>query len=154
MECNSESVIGIFKRSKSPMNRSFITKNKFKLTPRFELTPLIDVIFILVLFFAVSTSFQQERKGLDLTLPTALAVEKPKESITISIDRNQRVYWNGSPIAQNNIALQVQQAVAKKPDQKIILQADKNTPYVRIISVLDAIRSSGCSNVMLEAEKS
>ena len=77
----------------------------------------------------------------------------PKESITISIDRNQRIYWNGTRVGQGHIATRVQEAIAQNPKQQIVLQADKSTPYVRIISVLDAIRSSGCSNVMLEAEK-
>lgn len=135
------------------MKLKLIKRDNPESKPRFELTALIDVIFILVLFFAVSTSFQQERKGLNLTLPSAVSVEKPKESITISIDRNQRIYWNGTLLGQTHIASRVQEAIAQNPQQQIVLQADKSTPYVRIISVLDAIRSSGCSNVMLEAEK-
>ena len=136
------------------MRLQFIKCDAPESKPRFELTALIDVIFILVLFFAVSTSFQPERNGINLTLPTAVSVEKPKESITISIDRHQRIYWNGVRVSQSHIATRVHQVVTQHPMQQIVLQADKNTPYVRIISVLDAIRSSGCSQVMLEAEKS
>ena len=153
MEYDCRSIGGLFKRSQERMKLKLIKRDNSESKPRFELTALIDVIFILVLFFAVSTSFQQERKGLNLTLPTAVSVEKPKESITISIDRNQRIYWNGTRVGQGHIATRVQEAIAQNPKQQIVLQADKSTPYVRIISVLDAIRSSGCSNVMLEAEK-
>ena len=136
------------------MTRRFVKRGVSKSNPRFELTALIDIIFILVLFFAVTTSFQQQRKGLNLTLPSAVSVEKPKKSITISIDRNQRIYWNGQRVSEVNIASRVKQAMDQNPKQQIVLQADKKTPYVRVVSVLDAIRRSGCSQVMLEAEKS
>lgn len=135
------------------MARQFILRNRSKTGPRFELTALIDVIFILVLFFAVTTSFEDEQEGLQLTLPNAVAIEKPKAAVTISIDRNQLLYWNGTRISEDNIAAKVKQNLTINPDQQIVLQADKETPYLRVISVLDAIRRSGSSKVMLEAEK-
>ncbi len=135
------------------MARRFLLKSRSLAQPKLELTALIDVIFILVLFFAVSTSFQQERKGLTLTLPSAVAVEKPLKAVTISIDRNQRLYWDGVRVQESNIASKVKVSMVKNPDQQIILQADKRTPYLRVVSVLDAIRRSGCSQVMLEAKK-
>ncbi len=136
------------------MSRRFLSKKRQLTGPRFELTALVDVIFILVLFFAVTTSFEKERKGIQLTLPTAVSVEKPKKSITIAIDRNQLLYWNGERVSEKNIAIKVKQIIEKNPNQQIILQADKETPYLRVVSVLDAIRRAGCSQVMLEAEKS
>ncbi|MEK9728234.1 MAG: biopolymer transporter ExbD [Candidatus Margulisiibacteriota bacterium] len=136
------------------MSRQFLRLSRRKTTPTFELTALIDIIFILVLFFAVSTSFNQERKALKLTLPSAIAVETPKSSITISIDQNQRVFWNGKRISENTIATRVEKELSQQPDLAIVLQADKRTPYVRVVAVLDAIRRSGGTNVMLEANKS
>ena len=133
--------------------RQFFNQPKIA-QPKFELTALIDVIFILVLFFAVTTTFENQRQGLKLTLPNAIAIETPKKAITISIDRNQRVYWNGKRISEANVAAKVKAAMAASPSQQILLQADKRTPYARVIAVLDAIRRSGCSQVMLEAEKS
>ncbi len=135
------------------MSRQFLKKRRPRTGPRFELTALIDIIFILVLFFAVTTSFEKEQKGLQLTLPSAVAIEKPKKSITIAIDRNQLLYWNGQKVSERNIATKVKQVITKNPNQQIILQADKQTPYLRVIAVLDAIRRSGCYQVMLEAEK-
>ncbi len=136
------------------MGRHFLQTSQSKLKPKFELTALIDIIFILVLFFAVSTSFNQERKALSLTLPSAIAVETPKSLVTISIDRNQRVFWNGQRVSEKSISGRVEKELSKKPNQAIILQADKNTPYIRVVSILDAIRRSGGTNVMLEANKS
>tara|TARA_A100001015_G_C15028776_1_gene731959 strand:- start:967 stop:1377 length:411 start_codon:yes stop_codon:yes gene_type:complete len=136
------------------MARQYLHSSKSLNKPKFELTALIDVIFILVLFFAVSTSFNQERKALSLILPNAIAVETPKSSITVSIDKNQRIYWNGKRVSEKSISSRVEKELSKKPNQSIILQADKYTPYVRVVSVLDAIRRSGGTNVMLETNKS
>ena len=122
--------------------------------PRFELTALIDVIFILLIFFAVSSSFHQQQRGLNLTLPSAVATEAPKKTITISIDRQQRVYWNGNRISEAALATKIAKQIKQVPNQAIMLQADKATPYVRVVNVLDAIRQSGGQNVMLQAQRS
>ena len=87
-------------------------------------------------------------------MPSAIAVETPKSLVTISIDRNQRVFWNGQRVSEKSISGRVEKELSKKPNQAIILQADKNTPYIRVVSILDAIRRSGGTNVMLEANKS
>ena len=125
-----------------------------KSQPRFELTALIDVIFILLIFFAVSSSFHQQQRGLKLTLPSAVATETPKKTITISIDRQQRVYWNGNRISEAALATKITKQLKQVPNQSIMLQADKATPYVRVVNVLDAIRQSGGHNVMLQAKRS
>ena len=136
------------------MTRQYFSIQKPHKCPRIELTPLIDVIFILLLFFVVTTNFVKEQKGLTVTLPTAMSLESTKPSVTISIDRQQRVYWNGERISELSISNHVRRVIQDDPNQPIVLQADQRTPYLRVVSVLDAIRHSGAVNVMLEAKKS
>ena len=136
------------------MARRYISSNTGVVDrPKFELTSLIDVIFILLLFFAVSTSFNQNQKALSLTLPTAIAVETPKKSVIISVDRNQLVYWNSKRVSEKNISAKLVEYLKDNPDNAVIFQADKNTPYIRVVSVLDSIRRAGGNNIMLEAKK-
>ena len=136
------------------MSRRFFKTKKKVEKPRFELTPLIDIIFILVLFFAITSSFVDQKQGLTLTLPSAVSTEVAKKSIIISVDQYQRVHWNGVQISEDAIADKIIEALEISSEQQFVLQADKNTPYVRVVSILDTIRTSGCTNVMLEAEKS
>ena len=136
------------------MKRKFFNIEKKSSKPRFELTPLIDIIFILVLFFAVTSTFVDQKKGIQLTLPSASAIEQTKKSVVISVDKNQRVHWNGKRINESAIQGKVVSLIKASPDQQIVLQADKSTPYVRVVSILDAIRNSGCYNVMLQAKQS
>jgi len=154
MEQHSGAIKCVCKGTAYRMTRQFISGRQSLVSPKFELTSLIDVVFILVLFFAVSTSFQHERRVLKLTLPSSKSIETPKKSITISIDRNQRIYWNGKRISEATISKRVQHVMEQTPNHPIILQADKVTPYLRVVSVLDAIRNSGCTSVMLETKQS
>ena len=136
------------------MKRKFFRARTEIKSPRFELTPLIDIKFILVLFFAVTSSFVESKKGIQLVLPSAVSIESAKKSVVISVDRNQRVHWNGQRINESSLQTKVLSLMKEFPDQQIILQADKSTPYVRVVSILDTVRSSGCYNVMLQAQKS
>ena len=135
------------------MPRQYVQYTRKAQAPRFELTPLIDVVFILVIFFAVTTSFSPPQQGLTLMLPSAVSVETSDQSVSISIDKHQRVYWDGVRISESDISPRVAMLMEESPLHRVILQADKHTAYVRIVSVLDAIRQAGCSRVMLQAEK-
>ena len=136
------------------MSRQYIGRNRLLKPPAFELTALIDVVFILVMFFAVSTTFTPIHQGVSVVLPSSVSSEAPSEAITISIDRNQRLYWNGTLLPESQLVQSVQHVLQKNPNQQVLLQADKHTPYSRVIWVLDAIRQAGCSRVMLETEPS
>ena len=136
------------------MKRRFLSRQFSDSSPRFELTSLIDIVFILVMFFAVSTSFNNVQQGVSVVLPSAVSSEAPTEAITISIDRNQRLYWNGALFSESQLSNRLNETMEKKPNQQVLLQADKHTPYARVVWVLDAIRQAGCSRVMLETEPS
>ena len=134
------------------MKRRFLSRQFSDSSPRFELTSLIDIVFILVMFFAVSTSFNNVQQGVAVVLPSSVSSEAPTEAITISIDRNQRLYWNGALFSESQLSHRLKETIEKKPNQQVLLQADKHTPYARVVWVLDAIRQSGCTQVMLETE--
>jgi biopolymer transport protein ExbD len=119
---------------------------------RFELTALIDVIFILVLFFAVSSSFTREKQALSLTLPTAVAVETPPASVVIAIDKNQRLFWNGDRITDDGMRQSIQKTLVTDRDKTFVIQADEATPYRQVVRVLDTIRNAGGLHVMLETQ--
>ena len=121
--------------------------------PRFELTALIDIIFILVLFFAVSTSFTQQKKALPLVLPSAVSSKAPPKTMVVSIDQKQRLYWNQSRINASELGSKVQMAIKHNPTTPLLLQAHQQTPYVRVVSVLDTIRLAGGAQVMLETNQ-
>lgn len=127
---------------------SVFSRNR-KISPSIELAPLIDVIFVLLIFFAVSSSFLSQNKGILLQLPFAKLSKQHPKSATIFIDRNQKIFLDNKLIEVGMIRAHFTKIISKNPNFQVILQADHLTPYKDVISVLDNIRLSGCYNIVL-----
>jgi biopolymer transport protein ExbD len=127
-------------------------KQKRKYDSRLEIAPLIDVIFILLIFFAVSTTVVLN-KGMKLQLPSATTVAKEKKGTVISIDREQRLYIDQKLVAADLLQSKLAEVVKNVSDTQVIIRADQMTPYNFLIRVLDDIRLAGCYDIVLEAEK-
>lgn len=118
-----------------------------------ELTPLIDVIFILLLFFAVSTTLITNKQGIKLQLPEAETVNENKKGIIVSIDAKQQLYFEDKKIKVDELQNYVKTELAKDANLQIILNAHRGTPYHLVIGTMDNIRIAGCYDVVLQAKK-
>ncbi len=121
--------------------------------PYFELAPLLDVIFILLIFFAVSTTLILNNYGINLQLPSADSVEEQKKSIVLSIDAEQRLFINKTSLSLNELQDNIRSLLDQNPDLQLLLDADKLTPYEVVIQVLDHVRLAGCYDIVLEVQK-
>lgn len=113
-----------------------------------DLTPLIDVVFILIIFFIVSSSFKKEDFALNLTLPQGVNSTKisTKEEIIIELIESDLSY-NGEKI--DFIALQEKLELIKNKENSILLKIDKNVPYQKVIELLDILQLNNLSNLSL-----
>ncbi len=118
-----------------------------------ELAPLIDIVFILLIFFAVSSSLISNNQSIPLDLPTASSSETNAPDIIISVKKNRDIYIDSQKISFAQIPPLIIQAMSQNPSTQIIINADKKLDYGFIISLLDKIRLSGCSNIALQVEK-
>ncbi len=107
-----------------------------------NLTPLIDVVFLLLIFFMVSTTFQKESE-LKIQLPQA-ATDKPPidaDKIEVMVDATGKTHVGGRELVNSSLAT-VRQALQKaangRRDIPLIIRADKGTPYQAIVTVMDA----------------
>ena len=129
----------------------FYRRNKDELT--LNLTPLIDVVFLLLIFFMVSTSFSRESQ-LALSLPNAEGqkAESDQNLIEISIDANGVYFVNGVGLVDNSketlvrALLKISAADKSKP---IIISADAKADYQAAITAMDAAGIAGFSNLSL-----
>lgn len=133
------------------MSPTFRRYNDGRFVDTLELTPLIDVMFILVLFFVVTAHFNPQPEAISLVLPHAKAAKTVTPTVTISIDNHQRIYLDGAQVSESVIASRLSQLNAT--NVSVVVQADQQTPYVRVMSILDRIRSSGIDTVLLAADK-
>ena len=112
-----------------------------------NITPLIDVVFLLLIFFMVSTTFQRESEiTIELPESSGEVAESEKKVIEISIDNQGRYFVNQRRLKDTDIktlkkAISITRGDAKKP--KLIISADKMTPHQSVVRAMDAARQLG-----------
>lgn len=123
-----------------------------------NLTPLIDVVFLLLIFFMVSTSFIRETQ-IKLELPKADVeqLETDPEIIEISIDKEGRMFINGKALVNSNIDTlkrAIQPMLTNNKSTPLIISADANTPYQSVIMAMDAASQLGIRNIKMATQRS
>jgi len=112
-----------------------------------NLTPLIDVVFLLLIFFMVSTTFNRDSElSIELPAAAAEAQERRPESIEVAIDAQGRFYVNGRQLL-NTQSKSLRQALATAAGESasppIIISADAKTPHQAVVQIMDAARELG-----------
>jgi biopolymer transport protein ExbD len=116
-----------------------------------NIAPLIDMVFILLIFFLVTTSFVKET-GVDISRPTAsTAVAKTKSTILIGITRDNTIHLDRREIDVRAVRSGVERAMAENPEASVVIVADKDSRTGLVISVMDACKLAGAENVALAA---
>ncbi|MBU1054201.1 MAG: biopolymer transporter ExbD [Proteobacteria bacterium] len=116
-----------------------------------NMAPLIDMVFILLIFFLVTTSFVKET-GIDVNRPTAsTAVSQSKATILIAVDQQNRIFIDHREIDIRAVRANVERNLAENPDGAIIVVADKASTTGTAITVMDGCRMAGAKNVSLAA---
>ncbi len=121
-----------------------------------DIAPLIDVVFILLIFFMVSTTFDHHA-GLEIQLPQASvdSSNTPTQKIEIAIDAKGHYFINGSALINEQLdtlkraleKLRMESHVAGQPQLPVILQADAQTPHQSVVRAMDAARQAGLTRL-------
>ena len=116
-----------------------------------NIAPLIDMVFILLIFFLVTTSFVKET-GIDVNRPTAAtAVNQAKATILVGIDATNRIYIDHREVDVRAVRANVERALAENPEGAVIVVADQASSTGTAIQVMDGCRMAGAHNVSLAA---
>jgi len=122
-----------------------------------NLTPLIDVVFLLLIFFMVSTSFTRETQiQLDLPKASVEPLETKKEALEISIDKEGRFFVDGKSLVNTSIDTlkkAISPVLIKNKDISVIISADANTPYQSVITAMDATSQLGVINLKMATQR-
>lgn len=115
-----------------------------------SLTPLIDVVFLLLIFFLVTSEFEEEERRLDIVLPSATSAvpmtSKPRE-IVVDIDRDGNFYLSGQSTDVPELQRLLQVAVANNPtSQTVVIRADYETSFQPVVTVMDICNKTGVSD--------
>ncbi len=117
-----------------------------------NMTPLIDMVFILLIFFIVTTSFAKET-GVEVNRPSAkTAVKKELANIMIAITASGEIKMEGRTVDRRAVRAHVERMQAENPEGSVIILADKEAKTGLLIEVMDQARLAGVANVSIAAE--
>jgi len=128
-----------------------------KQDPEVNLTPLIDVVFLLLIFFMVSTTFTKEAEiTVDLPEANAEPVEAAIAPIDLTIDVKGRFYINQQKVVNRQTATlkkAIQLAADGRKDVSLVISADANTPHQAVVTAMDAARQLGIVKLSLATKQ-
>ena len=117
-----------------------------------NMTPLVDMVFILLIFFIVTASFVKETG--DVSRPSAkTAVKKELANILISITSNGEVWMDKRQVDRRAVRANVERMHAENPEGSVIILADKDAKTGLLIEVMDQARLAGVANVSIAAQR-
>mgnify|MGYP001167827953 CR=1 FL=1 len=118
-----------------------------------NMTPLIDMVFILLIFFIVTTSFVNET-GVDVNRPSAeTAVNKELANIMVAITSSGEINIGGRVVDRRAVRANIERLHAENPEGSVIIIADKDAKTGLLIEVMDQARLAGIANVSIAAER-
>lgn len=117
-----------------------------------DLTPMLDVVFIMLIFFIVTASFIKEA-GIEVDRPPAVTAEKKKNAnILIAINANNEIYMDKRLIDPRAVKVNIERMHAENPKGAVVIQADKKSNAETFALVTDAAREAGVIDVSLSTE--
>ena len=134
-------------------------QRQIKEDPTVDLTPLIDVVFLLLIFFMVSTTFERE-SVLKVDLPEASTVEEREElpdTLELVIDGDGRMFLNDQRLLDSNantISAAMEQLAGERRDLPLVLRADRQTPHHFVVTAMDVAAQLGFVNLSIATDRS
>lgn len=112
-----------------------------------NVTPLVDVMLVLVIIFIITAPLLTH--GIKIDLPKAASTANPEkpETVTLSLDAKGNVFWNDQPVADDQLAARMTEAAAKEPQPELHLRADHNTRYQKLAEIMSAARNAGLTKL-------
>ncbi len=115
-----------------------------------QMTSLLDCVFLLLIFFLVSSQLKKVEKELPITLPEANlthSVKATPDLITVSVDANGQLFVNSKPVGASGLRSALRDAVKENPDRRIRVNGDVFAPFRSIVQVLDTCQGEGLTVV-------
>ncbi|TDO78360.1 biopolymer transport protein ExbD [Halanaerobium saccharolyticum] len=129
-------------------------KTTLKKKSSINIIPMIDVIFFLLVFFMLFTTFRTAPEGIEMQLPKAVtATEQNTENFIVQIDSEGNYYYQDQSLDLNQIISEAEVANNENNKLTIVISADKNTRYENVVSLMDGLRNVGITRLALAADK-
>ncbi|MBL8761804.1 MAG: biopolymer transporter ExbD [Phycisphaerae bacterium] len=118
-----------------------------------DLTPVIDMVFMLLIFFLVATTFQQQEREAKVALPQAAAsapISSAMREIVVNVTRDGTMIVNSRPLDADALRSMLAAAVAQNPGQKVNIRGDREASYGMVARALDVCKQAGIAEPFLQ----
>ncbi len=117
-----------------------------------DMTPMLDIVFIMLIFFIVTASFVKE-SGITVDKPTAeTSTKRPKANIFIGIDQNGDIYMLKNKVDKEAVKAGLEVMLLENPESTVVVQADSRADAGVLLKVLDSAKAAGVKNVSVAAD--
>ena len=121
--------------------------------PEINITPMLDIVFIMLIFFIVTTTFIRET-GVEVDKPLALTAEpRPEGNVLVAIRSNDEIWANRQEIELHEVRSHVERIRAENPESAAVIIADRGSRTGRVIEVMDQIQAAGVTRISISAEE-
>lgn len=121
--------------------------------PSIDLTPVIDIVFLLLIFFLVATTFAQQEREMKIQLPESASagpISAVLREVVINVGEDGSVVVAGRAMSDDDLRSLIREALAGNPEQKISVRGDQAINYGRVAQVLDICKQEGVRDVALD----
>ncbi len=117
-----------------------------------NITPIIDMVFLLIIFFLLTSSFMRDR-GISVNLPvSSSSFSQKQERITVTIGSAGAVFVNGQQIAEGLLLNSLNEIYRQRGSKNVLIKADRGNTVERLVQVMDIIKKSGAKKLTLATQ--
>jgi len=128
-------------------------KKRTRLQVQLPLTPLIDIVFLLLIYFLLTTNFMVE-EGIKIKLPQAKAsAPQTEKEITVYVDRQGRAFLGNQEIPLDQLFTRLKEMIGDQKDKLVVIRADRAVILNKAVKVMDVAKAAGAGRLCLATEK-
>jgi biopolymer transport protein ExbD len=124
-----------------------------------EMTPLVDIVFLLLIFFLVATTFEDSKTGIKIELPTSTIMELQEvKEIQVLITKNKEIILNyrdngqmvEKKVTKNNLKKILSEKLSKSKEKNVMISGDKNVDYGNIVKIMTIVKEAGATSLDID----
>ncbi len=127
-----------------------------KVNSNINVTPMVDVMLVLLIIFMVITPMLNNKVNVDLPSATAAVVmdnANKEDAVTVAVTRDGKIFLGGDQVTPDDMGAKISAKLESHPDKEVFLRADNRAIYGKVMDAVDGIRAAGVSQLGLLTEK-
>jgi len=132
-----------------------IAKKAANVNSNINVTPMVDVMLVLLIIFMVITPMLQKGVSVDLAKvanPAAMPDADKEDSLLVAVTRDGQIFFGSEKVSADQLASKVKDKIASRTDKRVFIKADARTKYGNVVEVVDNVRSAGVDTLGLLTE--